>query len=118
MRRSIRTRLTCWYIVLLMFTLTTFSLGVLWLHAQWSRAQFDSELMSLGAATSRAMQEELSESGDLQKAVRETRSSLDVPQRAMAILDVAGRPMAAHWNGFTYAATEAPPALTESRLST
>src|SRR5665213_4504245 len=118
MRRSIRTRLTCWYIVLLVCTLTAFSLGVLWLHAQWSRAQFDSELTSLGAATSRAMQEELNEGGNLQKAVRETRGSLDVPQRALAILDVTGRPMAAHWNGFTYAATEISPALTESRLTT
>jgi heavy metal sensor kinase len=104
--------------VLLVGTLTASSLGVLWLHAQWSRAQFDSELMSLGAPTSRAMQEELNEGGKLQKAVREARGSLDVPQRALAILDVTGRPMAAHWNGFTYDATEVSPALTESRLTT
>jgi heavy metal sensor kinase len=119
MRRSIRTRLTFWYLVLLVCTLTAFSLGVLWLHAQWSRAQFDSELTSLGAATSRAMQEELSESGNLRKAVRETRTSLDVPERTMAILDVTGRPMAAHWNGFPFEATAAPAeALIEPRLAT
>jgi two-component system, OmpR family, sensor kinase len=105
MRFSIRTRLTLWYSALMVVALTAFSVGVLWLHARWGRAQFDSELASLGAATSRVMQEELSESGNLEKAVLETRTSMDVPGRATAILDRRGTPMAAHWNGFRYDAT-------------
>ena len=69
MRCSIRARLTLWYSALMVVALTVLSVGVLWLHARWGRAQFDSELASLGAATSRVMQEELGESGDLEKAV-------------------------------------------------
>ena len=94
-------------------TLAGFSASVLWLHARWSRAQFDAELASLGAATSSVMQEELSESGNLRKAVIETRESIDVPDRAMAILDVTGRPIDANWHGFRYEPLTIP-AATES----
>src|ERR1700692_1969744 len=102
MTLSIRARLTLWFSALMTVALMVFSVGVLWLHARWGRAQFDSELASLGAAASRVMQEELGESGNLEKAVLETRTSMDVPGRATAILDHRGRPMAAHWNGFRY----------------
>jgi two-component system OmpR family sensor kinase len=119
MRCSIRTRLTLWYSALMVVALTAFSAGVLWLHARWGRAQFDSELASLGAATSRVMQEELSESGNLEKAVLETRTSMDVPGRATAILDHRGKPMAAHWNGFWYdAATLTADVLPQMRFTT
>ena len=92
---------------------------MLWLHARWGRAQFDSELAGLGAATSRVMQEELGESGNLRKAVRETRTSMDVPGRATAILDLGGRPMAAHWHGFLYdSATLPADALLQPRFTT
>jgi two-component system, OmpR family, sensor kinase len=104
-RCSIRTRLTLWYSALIMVALTLFSAGVLWLHARWGRAQFDSELASLGAATSRVMQEELGEGDNLERAVLETRTSMDVPDRATAILDPGGRPMGAEWHGFQYDAT-------------
>jgi signal transduction histidine kinase len=83
-------------------TLTGFSASVLWLHARWGRAQFDAELASLGAETSRVIQEELSENGNLRKAVAEARESIDVPDRAMAILDLSGQPLGAHWHGFQY----------------
>jgi heavy metal sensor kinase len=101
-RWSIRTRLTLWYSAVMVVALTTFSVGVLWLHARWARTQFDSELASLGAAISRVMQEELSESGNLQKAVSETRTSMDVPGRATAILDLHGTPLSAQWHGLSY----------------
>jgi signal transduction histidine kinase len=83
-------------------TLTGFSASVLWLHARWGRAQFDAELAGLGAATSRVMREELSETGSLRKAIAETRESIDVPDRATAILDLNGQPLGAHWHGFRY----------------
>jgi heavy metal sensor kinase len=118
-RYSIRTRLTLWYSAVMVVALTMFSAGVLWLHARWGRAQFDSELASLGAATSRVMQEELEESGNLRKAVRETRTSMDVPGRATAILEPSGKPMAAHWHGFQYDATALTvDALARPRLAT
>lgn len=119
MRCSIRTRLTLWYSAVMVVALTVFSVGVLWLHARWGGAQFDSELASLGAEVSRVMQEELAESGNLQKAVSETRSSMDVPGRATAILDLSGSPIAAHWHGFRYDVTTlAADTLPQSRFTT
>lgn len=108
MRWSIRTRLTVWWSALMVLALAALSAGVLWLHARWGLAQFDSELAGLGAATSRVIQEELGESGNLQRAVRETHTAMDVPDRATAILDVGGTPMAAHWHGFQYDRTMWP----------
>lgn len=108
MRYAIRTRLTLWYSVVLALILAVFSVGVLWLHARWGRAQFDSELASLGAALAQVMQEELAESGNLQRAGAEARVSMDVPGRATAILDVAGTPIGARWYGFPYSATTTP----------
>src|SRR5471030_2524121 len=102
MRYSIRARLTLWYGALMAVALSVFSVGVLWLHARWGRAQFDSELASLGAAVHRVMQEELGEGDNLQRAVVETLASMDVPDRATAILDLRGKPMAAHWRGLPY----------------
>jgi heavy metal sensor kinase len=119
MRCSIRTRLTLWFSALMVVALTAFSVGVLWLHARWGRAQFDSELASLGAAASRVMQEELGESHNLQAAVSETRTSMDVPGRATAILDLDGRPMAANWHGFPYnVAMLSAAAFPQSRFTT
>jgi two-component system OmpR family sensor kinase len=102
MRLPIRARLTLWYSALMILALTAFSLAVLSLHAEWGRAQFDSELVSLGAETARVMQEELSESGNLQRAVADAYSSMDVPDRAMAILDVHGTALVARWRAFRY----------------
>jgi heavy metal sensor kinase len=102
MTSSIRARLTLWYSAVMVVALAAFSAGVLWLHARWGRAQFDSELASLELAVSGVMQEELSESGNLRKAVSETRTSMDVPGRATAILDLQGTPIAAQWHGFSY----------------
>jgi two-component system OmpR family sensor kinase len=82
--------------------LTIFSAAVLASHERWGRAQFDSELASLGAATSRVMQEELGESGRLNKAATEVRSAVDVPDRTTAILDAHGGELAADWHGFQY----------------
>jgi two-component system, OmpR family, sensor kinase len=119
MRCTIRTRLTLWFSAVMIVALTVFSVGVMWLHARWGRAQFDVELASLVGATSRMMQEELSESGNLQKAVLETRTSMDVPGRAAAILDLGGRPMAAYWRGFSYDVTQLPAdTLAQPRFTT
>jgi two-component system, OmpR family, sensor kinase len=105
---SIRARLTLWFSAVMVVALAVFSVGIFWLHAQWGRAQFDSELGSLAAALSRVMQEEVSESGNLQKALLETRTSMDVPGRATAVLDLQGRPLSAEWHGFVYDDTKLP----------
>ena len=99
---SIRARLTLWYSGLTVVALTIFGAGVLVLHARWGQSQFDTELASLGAATSRVMQEELGESGKIEKAAAEVGTSMNVPDRATAILDAGGQPVAADWHGFQY----------------
>jgi heavy metal sensor kinase len=44
---------------------------------------------------------------------------MDVPDRATAILDVGGRPMGAHWHGFSYDVTMLPAdALAQPRFTT
>jgi heavy metal sensor kinase len=108
MRWSIRIRLTLWYCVAMAVVLTLFSGSVLWLHARWARAHFDSELTSIGAALSRVMQEELGETANLEKGGAEASMSTDVPGRATAILDQRGRVLAAHLRGFPYAASMLP----------
>jgi heavy metal sensor kinase len=105
MKFSIRTRLTLWYGVLVALALIGFSIGVMKLQERWGRAQFDSELASIGAALSGVMEEELGETGELQTAVAEAREPMDVPGRATAILDLHGTPMAANWHGLQYDAT-------------
>ena len=105
MKYAIRTRLTLWYSVVMAVVLALFSAGVLELHARWGRAQFDSELATLGSALAQVMQEELAESGNLQKAGAETWESIDVPGRATVILNAGGTPISARWSRFPYAAT-------------
>jgi heavy metal sensor kinase len=97
---SIRLRLALWFSAVMAVALAAFGAGALWLHTRWAAAQFDSELSNLGAAVARVMQEELGESGNLQRAARDTRESIDVADRATAILDVDGQPIAGHWHGF------------------
>ena len=99
MNTSIRARLTLWYSVLAALALALFSAGVLWLHARWGRAQFDSDLLNLGTATAHTMREELGEGDDLRRAALETQTSIDVPDRSIAILDTEGTTLAAHWHG-------------------
>jgi two-component system OmpR family sensor kinase len=108
MRWSIRIRLTLWYCVAMAVVLTLFSGSVLWLHARWARADFDSELTSIGAALSRVMREELRETANLEKGGAEAGLSTDVPGRATAILDQRGTVLAAHLRGFPYAASMLP----------
>ncbi len=102
MTLSIRARLTLWFIALMTVALTAFSVGVMWWHMRAVRAQFDVELTGIGAEMASVMREELGESGNLRRAVAETRSSMDVPGRATAILDAEGESIAAEWRGFDY----------------
>jgi hypothetical protein len=108
MRLSIRLRLTLWFSIVMAAALTMFGLGVLSLHARWGHAQFDAELADTAGALSRIMQEELGETGNLRRAVQETRLSMEVPGRATAILDARGQPIAARWNGLSADANAFP----------
>jgi two-component system, OmpR family, sensor kinase len=116
---SIRWRLALWFSAVMAIALTAFGAGALWLHTRWAAAQFDSELTHLGATIAQVMQEEIGESGNLLHAIHETRNSIDVADRATAILSVDGRPLAAHWHGFDAAGVFPPrERLQESAITT
>jgi heavy metal sensor kinase len=99
-RLSIRWRLTLWVVGLMTAALTAFGAGVLWLHARWSRAEFDAGLRNVAATAARMIDEEFAERGTLPGAVAEVRESLDIPGLATAVLDARGQPITAHWHGF------------------
>ena len=107
MTPSIRGRLTLTYTAVLCLVLFTFGAGVIWVQQRFARSQLDTDLTTLSDATASVLQEELSKSHDLRRAAVETRRSIDVPGRAIAVLDGGGRPVAAHWRGLH--ATALPP---------
>jgi heavy metal sensor kinase len=100
MTLPIRWRLTCWYLGVLATVLVAFSAGVLWLQGRFGRLQFDSELASVTTTSASVLRSRLAESHDLTRAAAATRAAIDIPNRTVAILDDAGRPIAARWRGF------------------
>jgi heavy metal sensor kinase len=109
MSLTIRTRLTLWYTVLVAALLVCFAAGVLAVQSRLSRGQFDAELDGVSRTVESVLRAELAESHDLVRAAKETRKSVDIPGRSIAILDETGRPIAAHWRGFRFALLPASP---------
>jgi len=101
-RLSIRLRLTLWVVGLMTAALTAFGAGALWLHARWSRAEFDAGLGNVAATAARMIDEEFAERGTLTRAVAEVRESLNIPGLATAVLDARGQLITAHWHGLDY----------------
>jgi heavy metal sensor kinase len=99
MTLPIRVRLTLCYVGVLAAVIVAFSAGVLWLQNRFSRSQLDNELATLSAAVASTMNEELGERPQLRQAAREARENFNTPNRAVAILDSDGTPLAAHWRG-------------------
>jgi heavy metal sensor kinase len=100
MSMPIRVRLTLWHIGVLTAVLLAFSAGVLWMQGRYIRMQFDTELGGIALTTSGILRSELAQSHQLARAAAETRKAVDIPNRSVAILDGAGRPVAGHWRGF------------------
>jgi len=100
MSLTIRTRLTLWYTVLVAALLVAFAAGVLAVQSRLSRGQFDAELDGLSGTVASVLRAELAQNHDLSKAAKDTRKSVDIPDRTIAILDRDGHPLAAHWRGF------------------
>lgn len=101
---TIRERLTLWYTSLVAVLLVAFSAGVVAVQSRLSRSQFDAELDNIVQTVGSVLREELDRSHDLARAAAETRKSVDIPSRTVAVLDASGRPLAAHWHGFRPAA--------------
>jgi len=100
MTLTIRTRLTLWYTGLVAILLVCFAAGVLAVQSRLARSQFDDELDGVNRTVASVLRAELAESHDLRRAAAETRKSVDIPGRTIAVLDAAGTPVAAHWRGF------------------
>jgi signal transduction histidine kinase len=100
MTLTIRARLTFWYTALVAVLLVCFGLGVLAVQSRISRAQFDEELDGVNRTVASVLQAELDETHDLRRAALETRKSVDLPGRAIAVLDGGGQPVGARWRGF------------------
>jgi heavy metal sensor kinase len=100
MSLTIRTRMTLWYTALVAALLACFAAGVLAVQSRLSRGQFDAELDGVNRTVASVLRAELSESHNLARAAQETRKSVDIPGRTVAVLDGNGRPLAAHWRGF------------------
>lgn len=102
-----RARLTVFYATLLALVLVAFSAGVLWVQHRFSRAQFDDELSTLETTIASALRAELAEKHDLKRAAAETREDFNIPNRTIAVLDISGKSIAAHWRGFPRATVPA-----------
>jgi signal transduction histidine kinase len=100
MKLSIRSRLTLWYTAVLCTVLFAFGGGVVFVQQRFGRAQFDSELEAISRTTVGVLGAQLKQHHDLRSAATETKNSVDIPARTVAILDVHGERLAAHWRGF------------------
>jgi len=105
---AIRTRLALWYSAVIAIALLLLSAVVFVLHSRWGRAQVDADLTDLSTTISQVLKEELGESGNIVHAAAEVRESLELPGRAVAILDANGDRLAGDWNGFEFDTTILP----------
>ena len=95
---SLRTRLTVWYTMALVIVLLLGGATVLWQQGRIGLARVDRQLRDLTATVANLMQDELTEDPVLETAAHEVVATIIAPGRAVAILDRAGRPVAASWN--------------------
>ena len=107
MTLPIRARLSLWYAAVLSLVLIAFSTGVLWLQGRFSRSQFDTELASVAITASSVLRSQLASGRDLARAANDTRETVNIPNRTVAILDGRGRVLAAHWRGLRRASVPA-----------
>src|SRR5262249_36725227 len=79
--------------------LSLFSAQVLWQQQRIGMRRVDRELADLTATLTSVLRDEVRESAPA--PAQEAIDTVGVRQHAMAILDDAGRPLAATWNGLT-----------------
>jgi heavy metal sensor kinase len=96
---SIRARLTFWYTAVLSIVLFSFGISVMWVQQRFGRWQLDDDLAAMNATTESVLKTHLADGADLARAAADTRRSINVGGRAMAIFDADGAPLAAHWRG-------------------
>ncbi len=95
---SLRMRLTLWYTIALLVTLSLGAAVVLREQAGAGMRRVDRELDGLAATLGGVLAEELGETTDVARAAEEAGKTVAAPGRAVAILDASGHPLAAYWD--------------------
>jgi len=98
---SLRARLTVWYSCALLVVLSVFAVLVLWQQGRIGIRRVDRELADIAATLANVLQDELTEMPNAAAAAAEVQRTMAVPNRALAILDARGQPLAAGWNGLS-----------------
>jgi two-component system OmpR family sensor kinase len=100
-RLSLRMRLTAWYTVALVVVLCVGGADVLWVQGQLGVRRVDRELDATTTTLANVIRAEIDEHAAPPAAAEEARATVAAPERAVAILDGRGVPLAATWNGLT-----------------
>jgi two-component system OmpR family sensor kinase len=98
---SLRARLTLWYSLALLVVSAAFGATVVWQQGRIGLRRVDRELDVLSATLANVLRDELSEMPNPKAAAEEVQRTMASSDRATAVLDGAGRVLAASWNGLT-----------------
>jgi two-component system OmpR family sensor kinase len=98
---SLRARLTLWYSLALLVVSAAFAATVVWQQGRIGLRRVDRELDGLSATLANVLRDELSEMPNPKAAAEEVQRTMASSDRATAVLDGAGRVLAASWNGLT-----------------
>jgi two-component system, OmpR family, sensor kinase len=104
MNLPLRVRFTIFYTVVLVLVLCAVGADVCWVEWRLGLRRVDRELQGLSSMVNNVMLEELGEGVSLAAAAKEACHTVSMPDRAVAILDGAGRTIAAsadasEWSG-------------------
>jgi hypothetical protein len=91
---SLRLRLTIWYTLALLVVLCLFGVAVLREQGRLGLRRVDRELEALTATVRSVLHEEFAELDDARTAAGEALKAVTAPERAGAILDTYGEPLA------------------------
>jgi signal transduction histidine kinase len=94
---SLRLRLTVWYSVALLVTMSLGSAVVLREQARVGIRRVDRELDAFTGTLRGVLADELMEHDDVAVAAEDARRTVTIPGRAVAILDATGHPLTADW---------------------
>src|SRR5947208_2964277 len=108
MTLPLRVRLTLFYTVVLVVVLCAVGVDVWWVEWRLGLRRLDRELEGLSSTVTNVMREELAEGVSVEGAAQEASHTVSIPDRAIAILDGSGRPIAANWNGLPWSSRVLP----------
>jgi signal transduction histidine kinase len=94
---SLRLRLTVWYSLALLVTMSLGGAVVLREQARVGMRRVDRELDAFAGTLRGVLADELMEHDDVAVAAEDARRTVTIPGRAVAILDATGHPLTADW---------------------